>query len=151
VSKARKAREFDFVEVPAFTAVRNWKLLGWYIKQARPAGSIEEAFTEGNLIKAVEVGELMVWAMFHKGKLVGVASLMLAGDKIIGPQALVVYTLAAIKQLPAGVFDAGLEQLKVEARRWKAKTVVFRTDNESMVRLLEAKGFSKSYACSMEV
>lgn len=151
MSKARKAREFDFIEVPAFTAVRNWKLFGWYIKQALPAGSVEDAFTEGNLIKAVEIGELMVWAMFHKGKLVGVASLMLAGDKIIGPQSLVVYTLAAVKQLPSGVFDAGLEQLKVEARRWKAKNIVFRTDNEGMARLLEAKGFSKSYSCSMEV
>lgn len=97
------------------------------------------------------MGELMVWAMFHNGKLVGVASLMLAGDKIIGPQALVVYTLAAVKKLPAGVFDAGLEQLKVEARRWKARTIVFRTENESICRLLEHKGFKKSYACSMEV
>ena len=133
-------------------AVKAWNLIRLSLALSFPPGIPPTEATLVNMQRALIEGRLTAWALILEGKIYAIATTTITEDTMAGIRTFYIYSLSSFYNIPTRAWKIGIESFYEEARKRGCYSIVARTNNKRLIKLVGKMGTRTDIAhLNMEV
>lgn len=143
--------ELKLQVLPPESVNRNWTTLSWYIMQALPPTSYEHPMRNGNILKAVLKGDLVVYSLTGDDVILFIASVKYFTDEVTGDRVGMIFSATALQTLALSKQKEGLDLLLQAIKTTGCNRVVAYAETEVLSNWHKSAGAKVSYVSTWEI